>query len=238
MGGLNLNVFCRNDASRVVDAVGLSPCSELPQVDYDPPPLYKPGGGIVPLPGGSYVVWPIPVPGAPSRSGIPVGHLVRTGGCTIDRCSIAVLAGHGSSMPAVMRVAKGAEGCAYGAAYGCNTGGGQDAFDPDPSHVTPQPIWVILIPPVISPGIPGAPPQPTSSSFDLAGKVESAFIASIDAAKGICKKCCCPEVSVYVRCRNKPEDLVALPETSSGYSDDLVKMQSMCSLRVVVKCAR
>jgi RHS repeat-associated protein len=147
--------------------------------------------------------------------------LKRSGKYKIGKCRYVVLVGHGRHQPAVMDGGS----CGLGAAYGCYTGGGTyDNPNPDESsRILPSRVTV---PPVVSPGIPGAPPQSNDDegidAEDLVAAVNAAFDAAVrDAGNNLCKgKCGCKKVTVEIVCTGPRE-----PE-----------MASLCGRKKIILC--
>ena len=121
-----------------------------------------------------------------------VGHAIKNGRYTVDRCNIVILFGHGSYLPSLVDEEEGAAGCAFASAYGCFSGGGVMKFR--------KPLaYDVMIPATKAPYIPGAPRQPTEmiGEWDLADDVAAAFSAALVHARQMCGRgCCCKTITV------------------------------------------
>jgi RHS repeat-associated protein len=120
----------------------------------------------------------------------------------VPRCTSLILVGHASVLPPELYVRPGNRGCANGQAYGCYTGGGVFENPRQEGGLLPP---FISTPPVATPGIPGAPDQPTTAKGleQLLRMAEEAFLAAITGAssgKFTRMPCCCRSFSVKVQC--------------------------------------
>lgn len=115
------------------------------------------------------------------------------------------------------------KGCAYGEAYGCFTGGGT-AEDNGKK---------IKVPPVITPGIPGAPGKPTDyiGTDEILELVNKAYTAAKEAAKKMCKTCCCLEINIHVDQRWYPGEM-----DDPKHPENKVLAGNLSALHEIVKC--
>ena len=126
----------------------------------------------------------------------------------IPRCTYLIIAAHGRAAPSELYVENKDKGCAFGAVYGCLTGGGE-YINPAPEESQTLPP-VVIMPPVPSPGIPGGPAQPGGpvdgeddciDGTELSRLVHEATEAAKTAVKAgaLCgPPCCCTTVTVWV----------------------------------------
>jgi RHS repeat-associated protein len=126
----------------------------------------------------------------------------------IPRCTYLIIAAHGRAAPSELYVDEKDKGCAFGAVYGCLTGGGEYVNPAEDSNQTMPPV--VIMPPVPSPGIPDGPAQPGGpidgeddciGGDDLSKLVHDAKEAAMAAVKSgaLCGlPCCCTTVTVWV----------------------------------------
>lgn len=154
--------------------------------------------------------------------------LKRPGVYQISKCHYTILMGHGMAHPGEMK----GPSCAYGAAYGCLTGGGE-YINPNEDIPTRTMPGYVVTDPVKSPGIPGAPPQPGGpvdgeddciDGDELRDLVDKAFSAAAEhARKTVCDKPCeCKKLTVEIICVGPVE------------KDD----KSLCGKKEVVRCPK
>lgn len=161
------------------------------------------------------------------------GLMVRDTKVAINRCNYLVLLGHASDQPGEMTVKPVNAGCAYGTAYGCFTGGGEYENPAIPERRTLPDF--IEVPPVVSPGIPGAPAQPDDLIIaeELVDLGEKAYLAALSQAtsKKLCKMpCCCTRITVKVQC-------LGTVEFSEFEEAAATRYRSLCGKSKTIECS-